>query len=235
MPRKPLNSPARKSFKWLILLLFVPLAAPAEEISPEELERWFESDEFAPPRALPGSGELSFIEPRPQAGLHHHSNILTIVPASLRDGWVRMEQCHANMDAVGRVEIVFRAGRVRELEVTRSEKIGRAWVEGPSVQLEDVAEGARVCVRAWTRALRINDDGSFTLYNGPYMRRFLDGYFPMHVSAEISFAGTGLKFVAITPPPQPGFEVVRKDEALSYDAWFEGRLVTEIHFSPDIL
>ena len=235
MPSSPHNS----ILKRLILVVFIllPSVGAADEISPEELERWFQSDEFGPPRASGGpAGEtLEFLTPAPDSGLHHHQNIFAIVPRSLSDGWVKLEQCHTNMESTARVEIVFRKGRVRDLKVTGSEKIGRAWVEGSSIQLEEVAAGARICLSAWTRALRINDDGSYTLYSGPYMRRFLDGYFPMHVSADISFAGTGLKFASMTPPAQPGFEVIREDERIRYDAWFRGRLVTEINFSPDIL
>ena len=222
----------------LILMLVVGLPVDANEITPEELERWFNSDEFEPPRYAAtqvNSGGLQFLEHKPQRPVHHHHNSLTILPHSLDDGWVRMNQCHQNMDQIDRVEVVFREGRIRNLHVARQENIDRVWVEDNSVQLEGVKKDATLCISGWARALLINDDGSFTLHSGPFMRRFLDGYFPMRVSLDVQFVGTGLKVVEISPPQQTGFVVSQKQDSVSYDAWFEGKLKTMIHFSADIL
>ena len=76
----------------------------------------------------------------------------------------------------------------------------------------------------------INDDGTFSLYNGPFMRRFLDGYYPIRVSMEISFAGTDLQPVQFKPAEQRGFAVWRKDGRIGFDAVFEGMLRTEFSF-----
>jgi hypothetical protein len=64
------------------------------------------------------------------------------------------------------------------------------------------------------------------------MRRFLDGYYPMHVSMDISFGGTGLQFIGIRPPEQQGFTVREDVDAVHLDTWFEGRLKTELQFAP---
>jgi hypothetical protein len=45
-----------------------------------------------------------------------------------------------------------------------------------------VEPGARLCLSAQTRALRNTGNGYFNLVNGPYMRKFLDGYYPMRVT-----------------------------------------------------
>ncbi len=222
----------------LFLMLAMPFPALANEVSPEELERWFSSDEFGPPRYSTGQvndGILQFLDNKPEKPVHHHRNSLKIYPRSLEDGWVKMDQCHYNMDQIERAEVVFREGRVRELRVVSSRNIERAWVEDNTIQIKGVKIDAQLCLAGWTRALLINEDGSYTLHNGPYMRRFLDGYFPMHVSMDVTFSGTGLKFVDISPVAQDGFKVTQQNDELSYDAWFKGRLKTRINFSADIL
>lgn len=218
-------------------LLFVQ-AAGASEVSPEELERWFNSNSFEPPRYTesgPSGEQLIFLKSIPEQAVHHHQNFLRIVPQSLKDGWVQMEQCHDNMDVISKAQVVFNKDRVRDLKVKTTHNIGKAWVEGNTVQMQDVKRGARMCLLAWTRALRVNDDGSFTLHNGPFMRRFLDGYFPLHVTSRIQFAGTGLKPLSVSPGEQEGFSVSQNGNSLTYEAWFEGKLWTRVHFSADIL
>jgi len=111
----------------------------------------------------------------------------------------------------------------------------RAWVEGPSVQMANITANARLCIQAWTRALFINDDGSYSLKNGPFMRRFLDGYFPLRVSMDIRYSGTGLKPTHVLPAEQKGFEVWRKKDRIGFDAVFEGKLRTEFGFEIETL
>ena len=76
-----------------------------------------------------------------------------------------------------------------------SGNIEQSWVEDNTVQLRNVQENARLCVQAWTRALKSNGDGSYSLRNGPFMRRFLDGYYPMRVSMQIDYASSGLQLI----------------------------------------
>lgn len=142
----------------------------SNEISEEELERWFNSDKFEPPRYNDNvnEGELVFIaSSREQDKLHHHHNNMTIFPHSLQDGWVMMEQCHTNIDKVTAAQIVFSKDRVRDIKVTQFRNMEKAWVEGASVQMANIKAEARLCMQAWTRALFINDDGSYSLRNGP--------------------------------------------------------------------
>ncbi len=212
----------------LAIVLFAPalaLAAPGEG----ELERWLESDDPLPPSvstAHVNEGELRVLASPPPRPVHHHHQRLTLVSASLGDGWVRMAQCHENLDRVPATQIVFRKGRVRELRVTRAERVGRAWVEGESVQLENVERGARVCLEGWTRALTALPDGRYRIVSGPYMRRFLDGYYPMRVTFVLEHPG--LRVESVSPPRQPGLEVRRESGRLSMDVWFEGRLELDI-------
>jgi hypothetical protein len=177
-------------------------------------------------------GELEFLAAPPAELVHHHSNVMTLGRDSLVDGWVRLDQCHSNIDNVGRAQIIFRPGRIRGLRITASENIGRAWVEESSVQLTDIGKGSSLCLAAETRALTADDDGGYRIDNGPFMRRFLDGYYPMRVSQKILLADSGLTFFGIRPSVQPGFEVTVSAEAIDFDAWFEGRLLTEVQLVP---
>jgi len=216
----------------LVLFLFSPLVGA--EISREELERWFESDEFVPPRdtaADVNEGQLVFIKPRPGQGIHHHHNALKISDSSLINGWIRIHQCHENIDKVPAIQIVFNKDRVKDLKLISKRNIESAWIEGASVQMTNVSANAQICIEASTQALLINKDGSYTLRNGPFMRRFLDGYYPMRVSMHIDFSNTPLQWVSASPAEQAGFVVSKKQQQLDLDAWFEGRLITEFRFT----
>lgn len=176
-------------------------------------------------------GELHFLAQAPEAPVHHHQNRIVVTAKSLVDGWVRLAQCHSHLDAVPSLQITYGADRIRDIRVTRAENIGRAWVEGPTVQLENIARGATVCIEAESRALVQDGQGGFHLKNGPYMRRFLDGYYPMRVSMEVRFQASGLAFQDIEPATQPGFAVHVGEGEVGIDTLFEGRLNTLIRFT----
>ena len=130
-------------------------------------------------------------------------------------------------------QITYRAQGIRGLRITRAERIGKAWVQGPSVQLENVARDATLCVEAETQALEPDGQGGFQLRNGPYLRGFLDGYYPMRVTVSVSLRAPGLRFRDITPPPQPGFTVTLGEREVGFEALFEGRLHTLIRFTTE--
>lgn len=175
-------------------------------------------------------GELRFLETPPGKAVHHHHNTVIITDRSLDDGWTGLRQCHENLDQVSALEIVFNPDRIRNLQVESFHGVQRAWVEGASVQLRHVGPGARVCLRAEGRALRDNGDGTFSLASGPFMRKFLDGYYPMRVSMTVRVLTSQIRFLQIDPPSQKGFRVMERPGEVSFDTWFEGRLTTEIRF-----
>jgi len=203
----------------------------ANEVTPEELEKWFNNDSMDPPNySYVNEGELVFLKDKPQKTIHHHTSLMVIEEASLHNGWVKMRQCHENMDVFSQVQIVFKKDRVRDIKVSSAINIEKAWVEGSTIQLVNVKKNASICLEGFSKALSINDDGSYTLHNGPFMRRFLDGYYPMHVSLDVVYQGTGLKMVDISPVIQDGFSLNSNSEQLDVDAWFEGKLRTKIKF-----
>ena len=176
-------------------------------------------------------GDLKFLSEAPASPIHHHQNQITLTPESLLSGWARLEQCHHHLDPVPDMQIVYGRDRIRNLNIVRSENIGRAWVHENSVQMEQVARNALICITAESRALTAEGDNLYTLSNGPYMRRFLDGYYPMRVSIKVRMEAPDLRFSDINPKPQPGFSFIQQDNEIIYEALFEGELRTRIDFS----
>ncbi len=216
----------------LLALLLAAAPVHADEHDDADFPDWT-WDDFDPDTDEVNEGELRFLAEPPADAVHHHHNDVSLAARSRIDGWVRLRQCHTQLDEIARAQVLFRAGHIRNLVVTESRNIGRAWVEDNSVQLTDVGKGARLCIDAESLALVANDDGSYNLNNGPFMRRFLDGYYPMRVSSEIELAGSGLRFASITPVRQPGFSVELTANTIRFDALFEGRLQTEIRLVPE--
>lgn len=190
---------------------------------------WFD-DDLEERVARVSDGELEFLSVPPDAPVHYHRNALTLDETSLEDGWARLQQCHEHLDAVPRAQIVFRKGRLRNLTITDKRNIARAWVDGASVQLEDVSLGAELCLNAESQVLSHNEDGSYSLRNGPYMRRFLDGYYPMRVTVEVRYPCGRLELAGSSPDRQQGFTVTETACGVYLDAWFQGRLMTELRF-----
>jgi len=206
------------------LLLCGFLLQPAPSLADSEEDLFFKGV------ADVNEGELHFLASPPDKPVHHHQNRIRIDDASLETGWIHLQQCHTHLDPVPSSQVLYRAGFVRNLKVTQADGIGRAWVEGPSVQLEDVGPAARLCIQADTRALSGREGNSYFLRNGPYMRRFLDGYYPMRVSLAIQLDTPRVHFTGITPAPQTGFTVTPNAHGVEIEALFEGQLRTEIRF-----
>ncbi|MBK5940825.1 alpha/beta hydrolase [Halochromatium roseum] len=218
---------------WVLLALVfmaVPVAAATAEATDDWPEDWSDEFDLSSRVELVNEGELEFISSAAADGAHYHRNRIAITEASLDLGWVELIQCHENIDPVHAAQILFKVDGIRDLAIERSRNIGRAWVEGYSVQLEDVGADAELCIRAQSRALQSLGDGLFRLRNGPYMRRFLDGYYPMRVALSIDYPGQRLRLVGQSPEPQAGFSVDRTPNSLQVDATFEGRLITCFDF-----
>ena len=218
-PHRPLR--ARLLAVGLSLVVTVALA--------ESDEDWAEFD-LAERIAAVNEGELSFVTPERAANTHRHVNQIRIDANSLSEGWIELVQCHENLDAVRAAQILFSPERIRDLEVVSSDRIGRAWVEGHSVQLTDIAPEATLCIRGESRALTALGEGRYRLRNGPYMRRFLDGYYPMQVVLDVSYPAERLDLVQHQPNAQPGFEVHAESGHIAVAAAFEGRLFTCLDF-----
>jgi hypothetical protein len=209
---------------WSLLPILAVAAQPT--MTPQEQEAWFDSKSAAEVN----EGTLSLLPVPPAKPVHHHQNRIAIHAESLATGWTELAQCHDNLDRVPRAQITFREGYIKDLRVTESQRIGQAWVDGSTIQLREVASGARLCIGAKTRALKDMGAGYFNLFNGPYMRKFLDGYYPMRVSLTIEYPGELLQLIDVAPAAQPGFNLQLETGRISIDTVFEGELRTLIQF-----
>lgn len=209
------------------LVLLVGYTATAAENEMDELDRWLDA-ELAVQQV--NEGVLSFLPAKGHDKVHYHQNELKISKDSINDGWVQLNQCHTHLDKVPRLQILFRENFARNLKVTTSQNIEKAWVEGHRVLLRNIQENAKICISAETRALRNGDSGKLELHSGPFMRQFLDGYYPMHVSMKITYPAGLLKLTTLHPSPQPGFDIKSVPGSISYDTFFEGKLKTIIGF-----
>lgn len=214
-------APRRVVWAMLICLFVGPAVAEDED--------WPEMD-LQERVAAVSDGDLRFVGPERAVDTHRHVNQIQIDARSLSEGWIQLTQCHENIDAVRAAQILFNAERIRDLEVVSAERIGRAWVDGHSVQLTDISPNATLCIRGQSRALFPLGEGRYRLRNGPYMRRFLDGYYPMQVVLDVSYPADRLALVQHQPPTQAGFEVRAEPGHVAVAAAFEGRLFTCLDF-----
>lgn len=211
----------------LCLILLAPTGTTA--FTPEQ-EAWLEDDSEQRARDV-NEGELTFLPGPPDPKALHSASRLAITARSIDTGWVDLEQCYRNLDAVPEMQVVYQYKQLRNLQLLSARNIGKAWLDGQSVQLEDVGHDATLCIRAQVRIFYQNPDRTFSLINGPFHRRFLDGYYPYHVTLRISYPATQLEFLTTHPPARPGFAIQQKNGEVSIDAWFEGILNTEVRFA----
>lgn len=207
------------------LILFPPLLwADAAEDELDRMERLLKQAQQV------NEGAFRVVAP-PDRPMHEHHNRIVLDARSLKSGVVRMEQCHVNLDAVPATAIVYTPGNFRSVRIVNRAGIGRAWVDGHSVELRDVRKGAKICLLAESRALEIHGDGRYTLRSGPFMRKFLDGYYPMRVTHEILYPAHVLTLIGQSPEAAQGFTVDNSEGKLCYDLWFEGRLNVALDFT----
>ncbi len=222
--------PYRRSL--LLLLTFTCGAIPTALLSDPEYDQWNEA--FDDSALEVNEGELAFLMQPPEKMVHHHHNHITLVSSSLVDGWVTLHQCHKHIDPVAELQIVYNEGRIKNLSIDTYSNINQVWVEAHTVQRRGIHQGASLCIDASTKALTMNQDGTYSLHNGPFLRKFLDGYYPMHVTLDIEYPQDCLNLKETTPAHQKGFNVTVERNRVHIDTWFEGRLMTEFIFAPTV-
>ncbi len=213
----------KKTIALFALLLSLPTLAWSEE--PDEFEQLFRIDEVS-------EGQLRFLTSAAnnEKKVHGHLNHITIRESSLHSGWVELQQCHTGIDAVPRAAVTYNADRIRKLEVITHQNIDAAWVEGANVELKGIQQDALLCIRAETQAFSTDESGGFILRNGPYMRKFLDGYYPLQLELIIDYPAELLTFTHSEPAQQDGFSLATRDGHIEINTLFEGRLMTSLFF-----
>jgi hypothetical protein len=176
-------------------------------------------------------GELEFLATPPAEPVHHHENHIRILPESLESGWVLLKQCHRHLDRVPLLEIVYHPDRIRNIRIISSRHIDHSRVIDAGVELRGIHADALICLSAESRALHRLAEERLLLRNGPYMRRFLDGYYPLHLSMEIDYPAQLLSLQSVSPQTPDAPAYAREAGKLRWEAWFRGRLYTEITFS----
>lgn len=180
--------------------------------------------------------EVRFLAPFDLTEHYSMTNQIELSQESLQTGWAGLIQCHTNLDPVGQLQIVYHTEHTRELEILSQQGIEFAWVEGASIQMLNLEKGAQICIHAQTRALQKTPDG-YLIQRGPFMRKFLDGYFPMHVELSIQWPELTLKLNKILPDLQPytkghkGLVIEQQANQLKIDYYFQGQLKPQLFFS----
>jgi len=213
----------------LIFLLFVTasFSTPLYAFTEEELQ-WFANDEEKNVDSV-NEGELNFLTTTKNNTLHS-INVLTINTQSIDTGWVKLRQCYRHLDKLPAVDITYQYRFMRALAIHSKKQIEKATINNQTISLENISDNAEICVRAEVRIFYQNSDGTFSLMNGPYHRRFLDGYYPYHVTLAVTYPQHVLRPVKTIPEEQQGFEIIHQQGKTTIDTVFEGILNTEIIF-----
>nr|WP_026279946.1 hypothetical protein [Thioalkalivibrio sp. ALJ16] len=219
----------------LLALWVLPLAAQGPEpgdpdYDPLEDDRlWGEAATVSPEDAQTTSPELTFLLQEPERTPHHHQNQIRLTASSLEDGWADLRQCHNDVAAIRRMVIVYNEQTIDDLQIESTRNIDSALVvDGDRVDLRGVERDAEVCVTARMKLVESEGNGVYRLDNGPFVRRFLDGYFPMRVTMAVSWGDLDLRLEDTEPAEQEGFRVATSDHGLMFDTLFEGELRTRI-------
>jgi hypothetical protein len=204
-------------------------SAPTQQAD-QDWPAWVDAEESQRQRiAAVNEGELVFLQEPPPRPVHHHRSRIVITRQSLADGWVLMEQCHERLDRVAEAQIVFNPGRTRKIEVLSFQHMDTAIVQSNTIQLRGIREASKVCARLETRALHPLGMQTYELRNGPFMRRFLDGYYPLQLSLQVEYPSQ-LELVDYAPENQPGCIVSSTPGVVDVEALFEGELRTRFRF-----
>lgn len=98
------------------------------------------------------------------------------------------------------------------------------------MELTEIDLGAKLCMQIESKALVKLNEAGFRLRNGPYMRKFLDGYFPMRVTLEIKYPELLISLKDYRPLPGESGTTIVDPGLIHWDGWFQGRLFTEFDF-----
>lgn len=238
---------------WIGVLLLSCQTAIAQEddwsdLTPEQ-KAFFEDDSFFKAMAV-NEGNLQWVTPQQTENQYALKNAIVFFGDSLQTRKVGFTQCHENLDAIHAIDIVYNAETTSELKVISATNIERHQTHSAKVELFNVSKGAKICIQGINQTLNFDPtSNSWQLKRGPYMRKFLDGYYPMHLQEVLDLSKTSLGLQSIQPQlnaqkmgleslpagkiselPLPKITQQGKD-IIQIDYWFEGRLQPIYQFS----
>jgi len=211
-----------------IFLLINIISAQALAYTPEQ-ERWLNAEDDNDVSHV-NEGQLVFIPPPSDKKPLHSINQLTIDKNSIDNGWVKLQQCYKHLGILEQAEISYKYRFMKQLTLISKKNIDKASVKKQSIELSNIKKNAELCISADVRIFYQNPDLSFSLINGPFHRRFLDGYYPYHVTLKINYPEQLLLFKNSIPKQQKDFSIQRKTNQIIVDTYFEGILNTEMRF-----
>ena len=105
----------------LLLSIFVTSAANSQtdSLSDKDWETYWPDDDTDQIIDAINEGELNFLDKPPDKPVHHHHNTFIIRKSSIETGWIKLVQCHENLDTFPRAQIVYNEDRIRHLRITR--------------------------------------------------------------------------------------------------------------------
>ena len=173
-------------------------------------------------------GELVWYPGPPPGDIPSASVSARFMENSHEHGWMQISQCHRGLSEVSLAQIVFQGRAIRKLQVDSYVNIGKAYVEGDTVQLSDIRAGGEVCLSSEQQALYKLDEHHWAFISGPFQRRFLDGYYPSYVEVEVHWPAAQWRFIKVQPSPGPVIE--QGQGQLKMKAHFAGRLKAGLVF-----
>ncbi len=223
----------------LVIGLLSATVTYSQGLSTFQLDQWL-NDPDAPIPVVKkhrkiNEGKLTFLDPAKHSNVMHSDNNIRINQYSLKTGWVDLQQCYRNLDAFPRVQIIYKYRNIRHLTLVSFKKITSATIEGRSVQLVAVKKGAQLCISAQVQSL-IRTRTGYQLQNGPFRRKFLDGYFPLQVTVNVRFSNLPLSLESIKPRRPvaannwQGMQITKSANRVTLNALFEGVLNTRLNF-----
>ena len=199
------------------LVIFTVYPACAE---PDDLEKLFAiGDEAFEPVTWPLSEPAFF-----------HRKWIRIQSSSLTDGWVHNRQCHGRFAEMPSLQIVFGKDSIRAIHIDETSHLGKAWVEGETVQLEQVRPESEICFSSENRVLTAIGNGHYELKVGPFYYRYLDGYFPMRVDLVVDFPSALLRLVEVAPR-HPAITMKNQSGQVRMASLFQGKLWITVKFA----
>ena len=113
--------------RWgLLVTVFLALLVPANNAAAQSQsdENW-PQENYDPDVARVNEGQLRFISPVNDRTVLHSDTRLWLTAASLQNGWVEMQQCYRNLDAVDRTEVVYAYREMQDLTVTQTQYVNQ--------------------------------------------------------------------------------------------------------------